>query len=297
MRRGLALFAIVSALALGAGLYLTRPEVIAPEEIAGIEPDLARGEHVFHAAGCASCHAADEATGEDRLILSGGHRLVTEFGTFVAPNISQDTEHGIGGWSRAEVVTALVKGTSRDGRHLYPALPYAAYEKAELSDMVSLAAFLETLPADPTPSPPHELSFPFSIRAGIGLWKAVNLGGGWAVDVPEDDPELVRGRYLAEALSHCGECHTPRDPAQGLDTARWFAGAPNPSGKGRIPNITPAGLDWSEDDVAAFLETGFKPDFDVAGGSMTAVVTEMGLLPKEDVAAIAAYVKAVPAAE
>lgn len=296
MRRLVAVLVLIALIA-GAGLYVTRPATVSAEEIAGIEPDLARGEYVFHAAGCASCHAADEARGEARLVLTGGHRLVTPVGTFVVPNISQDPRHGIGGWSRAEVVTALVKGTSPDGRHLFPALPYAAYARAELSDMVSLAAFLETLPADPTPNRPHELSFPFSIRAGIGAWKLLNLNTGWSVEVPADDPVLVRGRYIAEALAHCGECHTPRTPTQGLDTARWFAGAPNPSGKGSIPNITPAKLDWSHDDIAAFLVSGFKPDFDVAAGSMAEVVTEMASLPEADVAAVAAYVKAVPAAE
>jgi mono/diheme cytochrome c family protein len=119
---------------------------------------------------------------------------------------------------------------------------------------------------------------------------------GWAVDVG-DDPTLQRGRYLSEALGHCGECHTPRDAFQRLDTARWFAGAPNPSGRGNIPNITPAKLTWSEADIAAYLQSGFTPEFDVVGGSMASVVTSLSNLPEEDLAAIAAYIKAVAPAE
>ncbi len=284
----------LGALALVAGWALTRPATIPADEVAAITPDLARGELVFHAAGCASCHAAPDA--EDKTILAGGYRLDTPAGVFVAPNISQDPEYGIGNWTRAEVVTAIIKGTSPDGRHYYPAFPYPAYNKAELSDIVSLAAYLETLPADPTPSQPHELGFPYSIRVGIGLWKLVGVTDGYAIDLP-DDPQLARGQYLSEALAHCGECHTPRNMQQALDTTRWFAGAPNPSGRGTIPNITPAKLDWSLDDIAAYLETGFTPDFDVAGGTMAAVVQGLGNLPKEDLEAIAAYVKAVPAAE
>jgi mono/diheme cytochrome c family protein len=292
--RVMTLLASLVIVAGAAGWVLTRPATVSAEAVAAITPDLEQGERVFHAAGCASCHAAPGS--EDSTILSGGYRIDTPAGVFVAPNISQDAQHGIGGWSRAELVTAIMKGTSPEGRHYYPAFPYAAYGKAELSDIVSLAAYLETLPSDPTPSKPHELGFPYSIRMGVGLWKLVSISDDYAVDLP-DDPQLARGQYLAEALGHCGECHTPRNLQQGLDTARWFAGAPNPSGRGTIPNITPAKLDWSLDDIAAYLETGFTPEFDVAGGSMASVVKGLAELPREDVAAIAAYVKAVPPAE
>lgn len=293
-----ATFALLAlALLAGAGLLVTRPSTLPDGALDGIEPDLARGAYVFAAGGCASCHAADGAEGDDKLVLSGGHRLVTPFGTFVAPNISQDPEHGIGEWSREDLVTALMKGTSPDGKHYYPAFPYAAYGKADLTDMVSLAAYLETLPTDPTPNQPHELSFPANIRAGVGLWKLFNISEGWAVAVDESDPALVKGRYIAEALAHCGECHTPRTAAQGLDPTRWFAGAPNPSGRGNIPNITPAVLFWDHFDLTAYLESGFTPDFDSAGGSMASVIEELGKLPKEDLEALATYVQAVPPVE
>jgi mono/diheme cytochrome c family protein len=288
---------LVAALGLGAATFwiLGRSPVVTEDEIADLSPDLARGETVFWAMGCASCHAADGAEGDARLVLSGGHRLVTPFGTFVAPNISQDPEHGIGGWTRAEVVSAVKYGTSPDGGHYYPAFPYAAYGKATMEDLVSLAAFLETLPADPTPSLPHELSFPYSVRAGIGVWKRAFAGGDWVM--PAETAELEQGRYLAEALAHCGECHTPRGALGGLDTSRWLAGAPNPSGEGRIPNITPAALSWSAADIAEYLKSGFTPEFDTAGGSMAAVVAGLAQLSDADRAAIAAYLKSVPPVE
>ncbi len=287
------LLAIVGA----AGLFITRPVTLSDADIAGIEPDLDVGAQVFQAAGCASCHAGVDANDDARLVLTGGYRLTTPVGVFVAPNISQDPDHGIGGWSRAELVTAIMKGTSPDGQHYFPAFPYAAYGKAELADIVSLAAYLETLPADPTPNEPHEIGFPFSIRLGVGPWKLLNTSTDWAVDVPEDDPQLQRGRYLSEALAHCGECHTPRTLAQGLDRGRWFAGAPNPSGKGNIPSINPAKFDWSHGDITGYLKTGFTPDFDTAGGSMVEVINGIKTLPEADIEAIAAYVKAVPASE
>ena len=295
MRKAVIALAAVALFGAAAFLFVSRSPVVTEAEIAAITPDLARGEVVFWAAGCASCHAADRAQGDAKLVLSGGHRLVTPFGTFVAPNISQDEQHGIGGWSRAEVVSAVKYGTAPDGGHYYPAFPYAAYGKATMEDLVSLAAFLETLPADPTPSQPHELSFPYSIRAGVGAWKLLFAGTDWAMPAPT--PEIEQGRYLAEALAHCGECHTPRNALGGLDPSRWLAGAPNPSGEGRIPNITPARLTWSEADVAEYLKSGFTPEFDTAGGSMTAVVAGTSRLSDADRAAIAAYVKNVPPVE
>ena len=82
----------------------------------------------------------------------------------------------------------------------------------------------------------------------------------------------------------------------GLDRARWFAGAPNPTGSGNIPGLTPTTLDWSAGDIAYYLETGFDPGFDSAGGSMAEVVRNMGRVPAADRAAIAAYIKSLPPA-
>ena len=79
---------------------------------------------------------------------------------------------------------------------------------------------------------------------------------------------------------------------------RWLGGAPNPEGKGRVPNITPGGeniAEWSAADIAYYLETGFTPEFDTVGGPMVAVQENMAKLSAEDRAAIAAYLKAVPA--
>lgn len=296
MRRLLpGLLAAAAVLGAAAYLLLARSPVVTEAEIAGIAPDLARGETVFWAMGCASCHAAEGAAGEARLVLSGGHRLATPFGTFVAPNVSQDPEHGIGGWTRAEIVSAVKYGTAPGGAHYYPAFPYAAYGRARLEDLVSLAAYLETLPADPSPSAPHEIAFPYSVRLGIGAWKRAFAGTDWVMPAPT--PEIEEGRYLAEALAHCGECHTPRGALGGLDTARWFAGAPNPSGEGRIPNITPAALTWSAADIAEYLRSGFTPEFDTAGGSMAAVIAGTSMLTDAERMAIAAYVKAVPPVE
>jgi mono/diheme cytochrome c family protein len=239
---------------------------------------------------------APEAKGEAQLVLTGGQRFPSDFGTFIAPNISQDPDHGIGNWTLLDLANALKRGVSPEGEHLFPALPYASYTKMTLQDVADLHVFLQTLAADPTPSQPHELGFPFSRREGVGVWKLMFLSDDWAL-AGNVTPTVDRGRYIAEALAHCGECHTPRNMLGGMDKSRWLGGAPNPSGEGRIPNITPAKLAWTVPDIVQYLTTGFTPEFDVVGGHMAHVVENMARMPEEDRQAVAEYLKAVRAVE
>lgn len=292
MRRLLFYPILAGAIFALAALWITPPKTLDPERFSSLEGDAAAGERLFWAAGCASCHAVPE--GDDKLTLAGGERFATPFGTFVAPNISMDPDHGIGDWTLADFANALLEGTSPEGRHYYPTFPYATYTRMADQDVAHLWAFFQTLPADPTPSQPHDLGFPFNIRASLGGWKLLYLNRDWIVGA--STPELETGRYLVEALGHCGECHTPRTFLGGSDYSAWLSGAPNPTGKGTIPDLTPDKLTWSAEDIAYYLETGFTPDFDTAGGEMAEVVRNTGRLPHDDRAAIAAYVKALPAA-
>jgi mono/diheme cytochrome c family protein len=287
---------VLGVIGAGVGWYLSRPKPLSEAAVANLTGDAAKGELVFWATGCASCHMADKAEGEAQLVLAGGQRFPSDFGTFIAPNISQDTEHGIGTWSLLDLANAITRGVSPEGEHYYPALPYASYAKMEIQDVADLYAFLKTLPTDPTPSQPHELGFPFNIRQTIGGWKLLFLSDDWAL--PGNlTPTATRGRYIAEAMAHCGECHTPRNMLGGMDTARWLAGAPNPSGDGRIPNITPGKLGWTAADIVQYLTTGFTPDYDSVGGHMAHVVENMARLPETDRQAVAEYLLAVPSVE
>jgi mono/diheme cytochrome c family protein len=291
--RWLVIFVVLGA---GALWVLARPNPMSETDVAGLTGDVTRGESVFWAAGCASCHMAPEAKDDAQLVLVGGQRFPSDFGTFIAPNISQHPEAGIGGWSLLDLANALKRGVSPEGEHYYPALPYASYAKMKMQDVADLHAFLQTLPADPTPSQPHEIGFPFSIRDSLGVWKLLFLTEDW--DLPGNlTPTADRGRYIAEALAHCGECHTPRNALGGMDTARWLGGAPNPSGQGRIPNITPGKLGWTDADIVQYLTTGFTPDFDSVGGHMAHVVENMARLPEIDRQAVAEYLLAVPSLE
>lgn len=272
---------------------LTRPQLLTADTQAALAvhaADAERGERIFWAAGCSGCHAAPglDMTSplEERLVLAGGRRLESDFGTFVAPNVSMHEEAGIGGWTLEQFATATLAGVSPEGGHYYPSFPYTTYIRMTAQDVADLWAYWQTLPADATPSGAHELAFPFNQRRAVGLWKMLNLREDFATPEPPD-AQAERGRYLAEALSHCAECHTPRNLTGALDRGAWMAGAPNPSGSGRIPAIPGEG--WNAQAIAAYLHTGFTPDFDVVGGSMSDVVVHMQQLPGEDREAIAAY--------
>ncbi len=275
-------------------IWLTAP-ASAPTAPDGAR-DLANGETVFHIAGCASCHSAADAQSDAKLVLAGGKRFATEFGVFVAPNISPDATHGTGTWDEAAFLNAVLNGVSPEGEHYYPAFPYASYARMTVADAADLWAYLQTLPPSSEPSQPSEVGFPFSFRRGLGLWKRLHVSSGSIREVGEADPALARGRYLVEGPGHCGECHTPRDVTGGLVLANWLGGAPSPDGPGRIPALAGPDAkiaDWSLFDIAEYLRSGFTPEYDTAGGDMVAVIANTSKLSDEDRLAIAAYLKAL----
>ncbi len=280
---------------------LTQPSRIPADGLIDHAGDAAAGERIFWAGGCASCHATPvngrRAKGPDKLVLGGGMTLESPYGTFHVPNISPHAD-GLGGWSRLDFVNAMLRGVAPDGRHYYPSFPYASYAKMRIEDVIDLKAFIDTLPAVAGTVPDHELGMPWNMRRGIGLWKRLYLDADQVVEVAGPDAE--RGRYLVEGPGHCGECHTPRDFLGGMIESRWLSGAPNPEGKGRVPDITPgaSGIgEWSAADIEYYLESGFTPEFDTVGGPMVAVQENMAELTKQDRAAIAAYLKALKAAD
>lgn len=279
--------------AVAVGLFLTRPAALPADFAAGHVPDAAAGALVFHASGCASCHTKPDAESSDPPILSGGLAFPSDFGTFYAPNISPHPTEGIGSWTQDEFARAVTLGVSPQGQHYYPAFPYTAYQHMLPGDVADLFAFMQTLPPSDTANIPHDVGFPFNIRRGLGLWKLAFVDPGYVMG-DSSDPVLDRGRYLVEGLAHCAECHTPRNAVGALDRRRWMGGAPNPSGKGTIPNITPAALEWSDVDLVEYFTSGFTPEYDSAGGEMAEVVQNLAQLPREDREAIAAYVLALP---
>ena len=295
---------LVVIVACAIGFYvLTRPETIAASQLPAHTPDLANGALMFHAGGCASCHAApasekcDDPKSRDKTQLAGGRCLKTPFGTFYAPNISPDKETGIGGWSDIQFVNAMMRGVAPDGAHYYPSFPYVSYQRMRYEDVLDLKAYLDTLPAVSSNVPDNDLALPFRLRRAVGLWKLLYLDGRQFAADPGWDAAVARGAYLVEGPGHCGACHTPRDALGGRISALKLSGGPAPEGEGYVPNITPdkTGIgDWSAGDIAYFLETGFTPSFDAVGGTMAQVQENMAKLSPEDRDAMAAYLKIVP---
>jgi mono/diheme cytochrome c family protein len=276
---------------------LTIPTTIAAADLPDHDGDPAKGRYVFHASGCASCHAAPGAKGEEKLRLSGGLGLKTRFGIFVAPNISPDKAHGIGGWTTAQFVNAVMRGVAPDGSHYYPAFPYISYQRMKIADVLDLKAFMDTLPAVANNAPQHDLPLPFRLRRGLGLWKLLFMDDAPFAPDPDADQRLNRGAYLVTGPGHCGECHTPRNLLGGPDAGWAYSGGPAPEGKDTVPNITPHrdGIGgWSAAEIATALETGLLPEFETFGGAMIPVQENMAQLTAEDRAAIAAYLKSLP---
>ncbi len=287
---------VIALLGLAALYVLTSPAVLSQAAFAPRNADLANGEAMFNIGGCASCHATPGQV--NRLILGGGFALATPFGTFKVPNLSTDAKAGIGAWSELQFANAMLKGTGRSGEHLYPAFPYASYQRMPLADVRDLYAFLKTVPADPTPSQPHVLSPPFNIRLALGGWKLLFLDGKPFVPDASKDAVTNRGAYLIEGPGHCAECHSPRNLLGGIVNGQRLAGGSTPDGKGWIPNITPHndGLaTWSAKDMEYFLQTGMTPDGRAVEAEMAAVIANTSKLPENDRVAMARYLTTMPA--
>jgi mono/diheme cytochrome c family protein len=297
MLRKLVIFVVVAGvLGLAAFWVLTIPGTVTESALGAHTPNAENGKAMFFAGGCASCHATPEQ--EDRTRLGGGLGLKSPFGTFYVPNISPDRTDGIGGWSEAQFITAMNKGTSPDGRHYFPAFPYPSYQRMGFSDLRDLFAHLKTLPAVSGRAPAHDVPFPFNVRRVVGGWKLLYLDGQPFRPDPAKSAAWNRGAYLVNGPSHCAECHSPRNVLGGIVESQRLAGGPNPEGEGWVPNITQKGLaTWSEGDIAELLKTGQLPDGDSVGAQMSAVVRNMAQLSDEDRAAIATYIKSLPPVE
>jgi len=308
MKERLRQLAIVAMAAVIVGLaafwFATLPVVVSASALPPHTPSLANGQTMFNIGGCASCHATPNKDPDktDRKRLGGGLALPSPFGIFYVPNISPDPKDGIGKWSEANFVTALWKGTSRRGNHLFPAFPYSSYQHMELDDVRDLFAYIKTLPPVPGRSRRHDLRFPFNVRRLIGGWKLLFLHGGPFVEDALKSEQWNRGAYLVNGPGHCAECHSQRNFLGGIIEGKRFAGGPAPDGKGWVPNITPAALQhwskddiaWSEKDIASFLDDGMNPAGDFAGGTMVEVIRNTSLLGAADRAAIATYIASLP---
>ena len=259
------------------------------------EAAIQRGEVLFKAADCAACHTDVKGGGQP---LAGGRPLATPFGLFYGPNITPDKERGIGGWSEAQFRGALRRGGDDEGNYLFPVFPFTSFTGMSDQDIADLYAYLRTRPPVAQPNKPHEVKPPFGWRFLLVFWRMLFFAEGPLQPVAGQSEEWNRGRYLAEAVVHCEECHTPRNFMGALKRSQAFAGNPQGPDGMKVPNVTPDGEtgigNWSLEDITTLLKTGQTPEFDFVGSGMAEVVKGTAALSDADRRAIAVYVKSLP---
>lgn len=255
--------------------------------------DARRGQYVANLGGCVACHTEDKKGAPP---FAGGRALKTPFGVFYGPNITPHPEAGVGRWSEADFVRAMRLGVRPDNAHYFPAFPYTSFTRIGDRDLRDLWAYLKSLPPNPRASRPHELKFPFSLRAGVGAWKWLYFKPGPFAPDPARTAQANLGAYIVESLSHCGECHTPRNMFGGYRAGRALAGGKGVDGKD-VPNLTPANLKkWSDSELKEVLTTGMTPDMDMVSASMAEVVENTtSQISTVDLDAVIAYLRSLTA--
>ncbi len=246
---------------------------------------IARGRYLAKAADCAACH-----TSPDSAPFAGGVKIDSPFGTFYGTNITPDAQHGIGKWNADDFYAALHEGVSPDGQ-LYPAMPYTSYRQMSRADSDAIYAYLMSLkPAAVTNREP-DLSFPFNLRFAVRFWKMLFLESGLPDASRGESADWNHGRYLANALGHCAECHTPRGRFGQLDGMKPLAGGT--LGRVHAPDLTPEGLadrGWSARDLQAFFATGIAPQGSAFGEMHPVVHLSSQYMTHDDLRAISTYI-------
>lgn len=260
----------------------------------GASEQLREGEYLLRAGGCVSCHT-DKA--DDAPFLAGGRAIESPVGTFYGPNITPDTETGIGGWSARDFERALRHGRSPAGRHYYPAFPYTAYTRMRPRDVAALWAYLQTVEPVQRENRSHELDWFARFRPGLAVWKFLHFRPAAFEPDADASAEWNRGAYLSTALAHCAECHSPRSLTGGIKPGLRYAGA-RMAGGDTAPNITPdreTGIGtWSGRHLMRYLDLGMDPDGDFAGGAMGDVIGEgTSFLSDSDRRALVVYLRSL----
>ena len=238
------------------------------------------------AGNCSACHTVG---GEGPLV--GGRPMATGFGTLYSTNITPDVETGIGSWSEEAFRRAMHQGVARDGSHLFPAFPYDHFTKLNDADVSALYAWLMSQKPVHAPARANQLPFPLGLRPLQAGWKLLFFRPGRFEPDPAQDAQWNRGAYLADALAHCGACHTPRNALgaerrdahyTGAEIVNWFAPA--------LTKANPAPVPWSSDELLSYLGSGVSRYHGTAAGPMSPVVHDgMAKLSPADLQAVVRY--------
>jgi mono/diheme cytochrome c family protein len=264
------------------------------------EPDqLARGKYVFGATGGCGCHTEPKG-----ILNAGGRKYEGPFGTVYSGNITPDPKAGIGSWTDEQIIAAIRLGRRPNGERILPVHPFTSFNGMAEDDLAALVKFLRSVPPVSKPTPAKKITIPMFESVFLPAW-LMTFASKETPPPAAPVSGVARGEYLVRAVGHCGECHTPRSAlTMAVDNSRFLAGNTKKTGpEGQAtPNLTPdkgTGLDWNEEQIVTYLQTGNRPDGDVAGGLMGEVIqgTAAGYkdLTKADLQAIARYLKSIPA--
>jgi mono/diheme cytochrome c family protein len=252
-----------------------------------------RGAYLARAADCLVCH-----TTQGGKEYAGGLGFKLPFGMLYSTNITPDKETGIGNYTDQDFLNAVHRGIRRDGARLYPAMPFTSYTYVSDADALAIKAYLFSLPPVRAVASENTLMFPFNQRWAMNFWSVLfNPDTRFEPDTSKS-PEWNRGAYLAEALAHCGECHTPRNLAFALDNRKKFAGALTAGWRAfNISSDKTTGIGaWSDVDLISYLSIGHAVGHGTASGPMgEAVDQSFSQLAPEDIRAVVAYLRTVPA--
>jgi mono/diheme cytochrome c family protein len=251
-----------------------------------------RGEYLAKAADCVVCHTTKEGDA-----FAGGLPFPAPSGTLYSTNITADKDTGIGDYSDQDFLNAVQRGIRKDGARLYPAMPYTSYTFMTDADVLAIKAYLFSLPVVRRENQRDTLQFPFNQRWTMTFWSwAFNPDTRFTPNTAKS-AEWNRGAYFAEALAHCGECHTPRNPAFGLDNRRKFAGAAYGWLAFNITSDKGTGIgSWSDEEIFSYLAQGHAVGRGTASGPMAEVVDySLRHMDPGDIRALATYLRSVPA--
>jgi mono/diheme cytochrome c family protein len=253
---------------------------------------VARGRYLVDAGDCKACH-----TRPDGAPFAGGRGIGTPFGTIYSSNITPDPRTGIGTWSEADFYRALHKGVAHGGKNLYPIFPYTYLTRMRRGDVDAIRAYLLTLPPVEQRKPANHLPFPLNIRFLLKIWNALFFHAGEFRPDPAHSAEWNRGAYLVQGPGHCGGCHTPKN----------FLGADR-HGKalqgGRLNDWVALNLTedprqglaaWEKADIVDYLRGGRNARSTASGSMQEVVYYSTSRMSDADLAAIATYLKDLPA--
>jgi mono/diheme cytochrome c family protein len=242
---------------------------------------LEHGKYIATIAGCTDCHTplkpeyqdltrlsldqlkilafdGGAATDEARFLAGGRAFDLGPAGILLTRNLTPDQQTGLGSWTDEQIKLAIKSGVEKEGRVLFPVMPYHVYNGMADADLDAVVAYLRsvdpisnqvpasTIPTQGMPTPP----FTTGIQA------------------PDPSDKAARGGYLVNSVMGCTDCHTPVDPTTGAPQVdKYLAGRQPYEGPWGIVyggNITPdneTGLGtWTEQEIRRAIIAGISKD-------------------------------------